>query len=112
MRGEEVSRAPGLAGAEKTMTRPGGHLQRGESQESYRPGQRPVRKWQVQGRKEETTMMAEVSGPGQEGFRVPCVLEGRGPLLRARHDFLREHRKMGERVTGRCEPASQAPGPG
>lgn len=65
------------------MTRPGGHLQRGGSQESYRPRQRPVRKWQMQRRKEETTMMAEVSGPGQEGFRVPCVLEGRGPLLGA-----------------------------
>lgn len=51
-------------------------------------------------------MMAEVSGPGEEDFRVPCVLEGRGPLLGTGYDSLGEQRGMGERATGRCEPAS------
>lgn len=65
-----------------------------------------MRKWQMQRRKEETAMTAEVSGPGEEDFRVPCVLEGRGPLLGTGYDSLGEQRGMGERATGRCEPAS------
>lgn len=57
-------------------------------------------------------MMAEFCGPGEEGFRVPCVLEGRVPPPGAGYDSLGERRGTGERVTGRCEPASYAPGPG